>query len=97
MIPGYRRHPYGSARGRERIPVPAGSRFLERRARAFIATKEKAGKSTMRGGKIIAFLSAKGGCGATTIACHVAAEMRARAPVRSCWRIWICSPAWSAS
>src|SRR6266478_3290940 len=38
-------------------------------------SKEKAGKSTMRGGKIIAFLSAKGGCGATTIACHVAAEM----------------------
>jgi len=39
------------------------------------ANKEKAGKSTMRGGKIIAFLSAKGGCGATTMACHVAAEM----------------------
>jgi pilus assembly protein CpaE len=38
-------------------------------------TKEKAGKSTLRGGKIIAFLSAKGGCGATTVACHVAAEM----------------------
>jgi len=37
--------------------------------------KEKAGKSTLRGGKIIAFLSAKGGCGATTIACHVAKEM----------------------
>ncbi len=39
------------------------------------ANKEKAGKSTLRGGKIIAFLSAKGGCGATTVACHVAAEM----------------------
>jgi pilus assembly protein CpaE len=38
-------------------------------------SKEKAGKSSLRGGKIIAFLSAKGGCGATTIACHVAAEM----------------------
>jgi pilus assembly protein CpaE len=38
-------------------------------------TKEKAGKTTLRGGKIVAFLSAKGGCGATTIACHVAAEM----------------------
>jgi pilus assembly protein CpaE len=38
-------------------------------------SKEKAGKSTLRGGKIVAFLSAKGGCGATTIACHVAAEM----------------------
>jgi pilus assembly protein CpaE len=38
-------------------------------------SKEKAGKSSLRGGKIIAFLSAKGGCGATTIACHVASEM----------------------
>ena len=37
---------------------------------------EKAGKTTLRGGKIIAFLSAKDGPdGATTIACHVAAEM----------------------
>jgi pilus assembly protein CpaE len=38
-------------------------------------SKEKAGRSSLRGGKVIAFLSAKGGCGATTIACHVAAEM----------------------
>ncbi|HEX4168222.1 MAG TPA: AAA family ATPase [Bryobacteraceae bacterium] len=29
-----------------------------------------------RQGKIIGFLSAKGGCGATTIACHVAADLR---------------------
>jgi pilus assembly protein CpaE len=28
-----------------------------------------------RGGKIIGFLSAKGGCGATTIACHTAIEL----------------------
>ncbi len=29
----------------------------------------------VRGGRVIAFVSAKGGCGATTIACHVAAEL----------------------
>ncbi len=29
-----------------------------------------------RRGKVIGFVSAKGGCGATTIACHVAAELR---------------------
>lgn len=37
--------------------------------------KEKSGKKGLRGGKIVAFVSAKGGCGATTIACHVAVEM----------------------
>jgi pilus assembly protein CpaE len=34
------------------------------------------GKPSAPGGLIFGFLSAKGGCGATTIACHVAAEMR---------------------
>jgi len=38
-------------------------------------SKEKSNQKTLRGGKIVAFLSSKGGCGATTIACHVAAEM----------------------
>jgi pilus assembly protein CpaE len=28
-----------------------------------------------KGGKVLAFLSAKGGCGATTIACHMAVEL----------------------
>jgi pilus assembly protein CpaE len=32
-------------------------------------------QSVRRGGRIIGFLSAKGGCGATTIACHTAVEI----------------------
>jgi pilus assembly protein CpaE len=31
--------------------------------------------SARRGGQILSFLSAKGGCGATTLACHVAVEL----------------------
>ncbi|MEQ1885397.1 MAG: AAA family ATPase [Bryobacteraceae bacterium] len=38
-------------------------------------------QSSSRGGKTFGFLSAKGGCGATTIACHVSAEL-ARATSR---------------
>ncbi len=30
----------------------------------------------VRKGKVVGFLSAKGGCGATTLACHIAAEIR---------------------
>ncbi|HZT31261.1 MAG TPA: AAA family ATPase [Bryobacteraceae bacterium] len=30
---------------------------------------------TRKGGKTLAFLSAKGGCGATTVACHIAVEL----------------------
>jgi pilus assembly protein CpaE len=33
-------------------------------------------RAAVPGGSILGFLSAKGGCGATTIACHVAAELR---------------------
>jgi pilus assembly protein CpaE len=44
---------------------------LERLARAREASSER----TAPGGKVAAFLSAKGGCGATTIACHVALEL----------------------
>lgn len=35
-------------------------------------SRHKANEKVLRGGKTIGFLSAKGGCGATTIACHVA-------------------------
>lgn len=38
-------------------------------------TREKAQEGRRRGGKTIAFVSAKGGCGATTIACHVSVEL----------------------
>ncbi len=44
---------------------------LERVAR----TREAATERTAPGGRVAAFLSAKGGCGATTIACHVALEL----------------------
>jgi pilus assembly protein CpaE len=36
----------------------------------------QAGRQKQRG-KVVAFLSAKGGCGATTVACHVAGELAA--------------------
>ena len=45
-----------------------------------------------KGGKVLTFLSAKGGCGATTIACH----MRWNCPTRHgsirCLQIWISAP-----
>ncbi|MEQ1946834.1 MAG: AAA family ATPase [Bryobacteraceae bacterium] len=37
--------------------------------------RSQARQSTTRGGKTFGFVSAKGGCGATTIACHVSAEL----------------------
>ena len=37
--------------------------------------QQQRGSSTRRGGKVLGFLSAKGGCGATTIACHLALEL----------------------
>jgi pilus assembly protein CpaE len=52
-------------------PIAEGlKKALERRRREH--RKSESGKAA---GKIIAFLSAKGGCGATTLACHVAAEL----------------------
>jgi len=38
-------------------------------------SREKSREKLVRGGKIIGFLSSKGGCGATTVACHVAADL----------------------
>ena len=37
--------------------------------------KDKAHRKTNQSGKTVAFVSAKGGCGATTLACHVAIEL----------------------
>jgi pilus assembly protein CpaE len=37
--------------------------------------RKNASQSVRRGGRTIGFLSAKGGCGATTIACHAAVEL----------------------
>lgn len=44
-------------------------------ARAGEALFDRADRRTGRRGAIVGFLSAKGGCGATTLACHIAAEM----------------------
>jgi pilus assembly protein CpaE len=38
-------------------------------------SREKSREKQVRGGKTIGFLSSKGGCGATTVACHVAADL----------------------
>ncbi len=46
-------------------------RALERRA----AERSRRGQGAKAGGKTLGFFSAKGGCGATTIICHVAAEL----------------------
>jgi pilus assembly protein CpaE len=52
-------------------PLAEGlKKVLERRRREH--SKSESGKLA---GKIIAFLSAKGGCGATTLACHAAVEL----------------------
>jgi pilus assembly protein CpaE len=40
-----------------------------------LSTADASGEAPSRGGKVIGFLSAKGGCGATTLACHVACEL----------------------
>jgi pilus assembly protein CpaE len=39
------------------------------------AERKNANQSVRQGGRTIGFLSAKGGCGATTIACHAAVEL----------------------
>ena len=38
-------------------------------------SREKNREKLVRGGKTLGFISAKGGCGATTVACHVAADL----------------------
>ena len=40
-----------------------------------ISAEREANKGTRTGGKVLGFLSAKGGCGATTLACHLALEL----------------------
>src|SRR3989442_4340335 len=64
--------------------MPAGTNecifpALEGNLRAALERKSEErslSRAGVRGkGKTIAFLSAKGGCGATTIACHIAVEL----------------------
>lgn len=47
-------------------------RALEKRSAERSRRRDASGKGT---GKALAFMSAKGGCGATTLVCHVAAEL----------------------
>lgn len=48
---------------------------LEKALRSISEQRERAVPASSRDSKIIGMLSAKGGCGATTIACHVAREI----------------------
>jgi pilus assembly protein CpaE len=41
-----------------------------------VIESQKDESSPERRGKVVGFLSAKGGCGATTLACHIAADLR---------------------
>jgi pilus assembly protein CpaE len=57
-------------------PLAEGLRkALERRD-----TERSKSESAKPSGRIVAFLSAKGGCGATTVACHVAVELARLTP-----------------
>jgi pilus assembly protein CpaE len=46
------------------------------------AQRDKQRESFRKGGRTIGFLSAKGGCGATTLACHIAVELAAAAKTK---------------
>jgi pilus assembly protein CpaE len=60
---------------REFLSPPINAETLER-ALDRIAAERLLKAPAHRAGKAIGFLSAEGGCGATTVACHVAAELR---------------------
>jgi pilus assembly protein CpaE len=45
-----------------------------------IAAELAGGRRQTTGGKTLGFFSAKGGCGATTVACHVAVELQRQTP-----------------
>ncbi|MBL0160956.1 MAG: hypothetical protein IPP47_28320 [Bryobacterales bacterium] len=52
------------------VPPLAGT--LQTALLRLSAERERAAPTAKRGGRLVGFLSAKGGCGATTVACHVA-------------------------
>ena len=58
----------------EFLHIPLGETLEPALQRIFSAAE--ADSMPVHRGKIIGFLSAKGGCGATTIACHVASELQ---------------------
>ena len=57
----------------EFIPFPIGDKLHQALGRlaAQVANRDSGNQPT---GKVVGFVSAQGGCGATTVACHVAAE-----------------------
>ncbi len=57
----------------EFLHIPLGETLEPALQRMLSSADEESAPQTR--GKIIGFLSAKGGCGATTIACHIAAEL----------------------
>ena len=63
------------AGAREFLSPPINAQTLED-ALDRIAAERMLKAPAHRAGKTIGFLSAQGGCGATTVACHVAAELR---------------------
>ena len=58
----------------EFLHIPLGETLEPALQRMLSAADEESAPPTR--GKIIGFLSAKGGCGATTLACHVASELQ---------------------
>ncbi|MBV8864575.1 MAG: AAA family ATPase, partial [Acidobacteriaceae bacterium] len=58
----------------EFVHPPYAETFAPALARVIESCKEE--QTPERRGKVIGFLSAKGGCGATTLACHVAADLK---------------------
>ena len=58
----------------EFLYAPFGDQLVRALERV-TAERQQVSQSLRAGGKTVGFLSAKGGCGATTIACHLAAEL----------------------
>ena len=64
------------ARGNQRISYPPLQENLRRALEKRSVERSRRRDGTAKGsGKAFGFVSAKGGCGATTLACHVAAEL----------------------
>jgi len=64
--------------GANEFLCPPFDRPLQTALERLAKTKEASAEAHAHDGKTIAFVSAKGGCGATTIACHCAADLARR-------------------
>jgi pilus assembly protein CpaE len=65
----------------EYLYPPLKEQLLAAFSRAAARVKDK--QASRPGGKVVGFVSAKGGCGATTLACHVAVEIAAQSKRRT--------------